>query len=158
MNGRCIRRYLSVFSGSRAQKRPILGVLAPVTRRSSPSRALAALLAAALLALAAGPAVAAVGDALADDARSHCERMGHTMPPEAPDDAPAGVAACCVSAPEAPSSAVVPAPPASPDRPVVAAVEAPEPPVAVHREPAPPRDTGPPPGPRRHLALSVLLV
>ena len=128
-----------------------------MTRPSLPFRGLAALLAAALVALAAGPAAAAVADALGPDARSYCERMGHTMPEAPPDDAPADPMACCVSAPEAPADAVVPAPPPLPEEPVaaLAVVEslppAPEPQAA-------PLDTGPAPGPRLHLALSVLLV
>ena len=129
----------------------------PVTRPSLPFRGLAALLAAALVALAAGPAAAAVVDALGPDARSYCERMGHTMPDEVPSEAPVDPLACCLTAPEAPADAVVPAPPPLPDESVaVLATVEPLPPAP--RPQAAPLDTGPPPGPRRHLTLSVLLV
>ena len=127
-----------------------------MTRPTHPFRGLAALLAAVLLAAAVGPAAAAVADALGEDTRSHCERMGHTTPSGAPDGAPADTSTCCISAPEGPRDAVAPAPPA-PLEPVVAAALAVLAPPAVVPAAAPP-DAGPPPGPRRHLALSVLLV
>lgn len=128
----------------------------PVTRRPSPFRALAAFLAATLVTLAAGPAAAAVADALADDARSYCERMGHTMPTEAPP-APSDPAACCVSAPEAPEGAVVPAPaPSVPEVVVATCVRPVERGLTVALYP--PRDTGPPGGLRLHLSLSVFRV
>lgn len=127
-------------------------------RPSPPSSGLAALLAAALLAFAVAPAAGAVADALGDDDRSYCERMGHTMPPETPDNEPFDPAACCVSAPEAPRDAIVPAPSPVPEEAVAAAlVVLPPPPTAPASGPAP-RDTGPPSGPRLHLALSVFLV
>lgn len=128
-----------------------------MTRPSLPFRGLAALLAAALLALSAGPAAAAVAGALGPDTRSYCERMGHTMPDEAPIDAPADPMACCLTTPEAPADAVVPTPPSLPDE-LVAALAAVEPLPPGPRPQAAPLDTGPPQGLRRHLTLSVLLV
>ncbi len=127
-------------------------------RPTPPSRGLAALLAAILLATAAGPAAAAVVDALGTDTRSHCERMGHTLPSEPPDDAPSDTSTCCIRAPEAPRDAVLQTPPTAPERIVTAVVEREEPPPANPAGAMQPRDTGPPPGPRRHLALSVLRV
>lgn len=125
-------------------------------RTTPPSRRLAALLAVALLALAVGPATATVADALGDDARTYCERMGHTMPSEVPDEAPADPQACCVSAPEVPRDAVVPSSPTDLDRSVTAVLTTLALSVRVARTPL--RATDPPPGPRRHLILSVFLV
>jgi len=111
------------------------------------------LLAAALLALAAGPAAATVADAL-DCCGDRCAMADHGPSPETP----AGAAECCVQAPAtAPDAATLTAPP-----PAAALFWAVVPYAARHaaapRETAPPRGTGPPPGTRRHLALSVLLV
>lgn len=127
----------------------------PVLRTPRPFRGLAALLAAALFAVAAGPAAAAAVGMCVPDVRSHCDRSGLEAPPEAPPGQPA----CCISAPAAPHEAVVPAPPAPLDRLVAVLVERPGAPVVVGARPVvPPRDAGPPPPARRHLALSVLLV
>jgi hypothetical protein len=53
--------------------------------------------------------------------------------------------------------ATAPPPPVT-DAALVAVVTGTVVPRAAPRAHAPPRDTGPPPGPRRHLALSVFLV
>lgn len=129
----------------------------------SPFRAVAAVLVAALLVLSLSPTAGAVASVVGDDDRSYCERMGHTMPPETPDDegpgeAPSDGATCCVSAPEAPRDAVVPAPSPLPEGAVAAALATLAPPPTVPASAPAPRDTGPPPGPRLHLAFSVFLV
>ena len=121
-----------------------------MTQRPSPSRGLAAFLAAALFALAAGPAVAAVADALGPDCcADRCAMAEHA--PQAPADAPA----CCVQAPAtAPDAATLPAPTAAYALVAPAASRSAAPPAAP-RAATLPRDAGPPPGLRRHLALSV---
>lgn len=122
-----------------------------VTRTASPSYGLASLLAVALLVLAAGPAVATVADAL----RNGCCHES-CPPPEAPasGDAPS----CCFEAPAASHDvATSPSPPAH-DGALMALVTDTAVPRATPRAQTPPRDTGPPAGPRRHLALSVFLI
>ena len=129
----------------------------------SPFRAVAAVLVVALLAISLSSTAGAVASVVGDDDRSYCERMGHTMPPETPDDegpqqAPLDDAACCVSAPEAQHDAVVPAPSPLPEGAVAAALATLAPSPTVPASAPVPRDTGPPPGPRLHLAFSVFLV
>ena len=120
-----------------------------MTRTAHPSLGLAALLAVTLPVLAAGPAAATVADALVNGCCSES-----CPPPEAPDDG----ATCCAQAPAASHDvATAPAPPAH-DGALVAIVTGTVVPRATPRAHAPPRDTGPPPGPRRHLALSVFLI
>lgn len=142
----------------RGRTRRYLAYLYAMTRTASPFPGLAAFLAAVLLAFALGPSAAAMASALGDDDRSYCEQMGHTMPmEEAPTDTPVDLTTCCVTAPEAPRDAVVPAPSSGVERALTLAL------VALAPAPAKapqtrPRDTGPPPGPRLHLALSVFLV
>lgn len=138
-----------------------------MTRTASPSLGLVASLAAVLLAFAVGPTAGAVAGTLGDDDRGYCERMGHTMPGEMPsDEMPSGEApgegpvetsTCCVSAPEAPRDAVVPSPTPALTRTLAAAAVALAP-VPAEAPQARSRDTGPPPGPRLHLAHSVFLV
>ena len=120
-----------------------------MTRTASPSFGLAALLAVALLVLAAGPAAATVVAAFGTDC---CHES--CPPPEAPDSGPT----CCAQAPAASHSEARALVPPATDVAHVARLVGTVRPLAVPSPHAPPRDTGPPPGPRRHLALSVFLV
>ncbi|MEM1043604.1 MAG: hypothetical protein AAGI91_13360 [Bacteroidota bacterium] len=112
---------------------------------------LAALLALALVALAAGPSAAAVADALGPDCCSeHC-------PMAPPANGPAEAPVCCAQPPAvAHDAATVPPAPTDTEAPV--AHETLAEPLAPPPREAPPTTTGAPPGPRRHLTLSVLLV
>lgn len=133
-----------------------------MTRSTSPFPGLTAFLAVAVLACAVGPAAGAVAGELGGSDLSHCERMGHPMPSdmpgeEAPGETPADASTCCVSAPEVSRDAVAPIPPPDVARALAAVLVAvSSAPVEVPR--ALPPDTGPPPGPRLHLTLSVFLV
>lgn len=130
-----------------------------MTRPAPLLRLGAALSAAILLSLAAAPAAMGMVDALGRD----CD-MEHTAERHAPcpmSEMPSGEgssAACCVLVPAAlHEAAVVPAPPTA-LRAIVAVLWTAMPTRPRRAATSPPRDTGPPPGPRRHLALSVLLV
>ena len=120
-----------------------------MTRSAPPSLGLASFLAVALLVLAAGPAAATVADALVNRCCSES-----CPPPEAPDDG----ATCCAQAPAAGHDVATAPAPLVTDAVLMAAVTGTVVLRATPRAHAPPRDTGPPPGPRRHLALSVFLV
>ncbi len=119
-----------------------------MTRTASLFHRLAALLAVLLLALAAGPATAAVvADVLGPGG---CD---HPCPPPAAD-----VPTCCAPAPAVPHDAAsLPVLPVHDGVPTVLVTETAVPRV-LPRVRTKPRDTGPPAGPRRHLALSVFLV
>lgn len=109
---------------------------------------LVALLAVALLALAAGPAAAAV---VADAVRPDC--CDHPCPPPAAD-----ASTCCAQAPAVPHDlAPLPVLPVHDGVPTELMTETAVPRV-LPRVCTKPHDTGPPAGPRRHLALSVFLV
>ena len=120
-----------------------------MTRSAPPSLGLASFLAVALLVLAAGPAAATVADALVNRCCSES-----CPPPEAPTEGPT----CCAQAPAASHDVATAPPPPVTDAALEAVVTGTVGPRAAPRAHAPPRDTGPPPGPRRHLALSVFLV
>ncbi|PAP76359.1 hypothetical protein BSZ37_07830 [Rubrivirga marina] len=110
---------------------------------------LAALLAALVLVCAAGPTAAAVVGALGSG--GHCERADQA----APDEPPADVASCCLDAPDRRAGTAIPTPLLAEANVVLTART---PPVATLENAPSAWDTGPPRGPRLHLALSVLLV
>ena len=119
-----------------------------MTRPAPLLSGLATLLVAALLSIAAAPMAAEI-----PAATSCCG--DHCPSPEVPG----GAATCCTLAPPAShDAATVPAPPAAPDA-LLALVNVHSAASLATPYAAPlPRDTGPPPGPRRHLTLSVFLI